>query len=217
MPPALAAPDGPDPEDGGFVPSKEEVLAAREQALAGMAPEQTGRLRELVTGANQWWEWGYLYENIFGRLENPDDPAWNYFDQTGEIQIGWAWDGGLDKNTVCREEQLTEEAFYAQYGTRVVTENRYDAEDFIAWIDALRAQAQDKALRADLQYLMEETRLARETHKMEHANNLYKMLHDMDYFLLRYGPEDLGPYVREPAISSEYYGMLSLYEGREDA
>ena len=58
---------------------------------------------------------------------------------------------------------------------------------------------------------MDETALARETHAMEHANNIYKKLHDLDYFLLRYGPTDMGVYVEDPSTVSKYYGTLSYY------
>ena len=46
---------------------------------------------------------------------------------------------------------------------------------------------------------------------MEHANNAYKALHDLDYFLLRYGPADVGPYVTDDSTVSTYYGTLSVY------
>lgn len=40
---------------------------------------------------------------------------------------------------------------------------------------------------------------------------LYKALHDMDHFLLRYGPKDVGPYVSDATTVTKYYGMLSVY------
>jgi len=58
---------------------------------------------------------------------------------------------------------------------------------------------------------IEETKLAMETHEMEHANNIYKVLHDMDYFLLRYGIEDVGVYTLDDSIVSKYYGVLNVY------
>ena len=35
---------------------------------------------------------------------------------------------------------------------------------------------------------MDQTEQAKETHRMEIVNDIYKKLHDLDYFLLRYGP-----------------------------
>lgn len=198
-------------EEVPFVPSKNEVLAAREQVLEGMTSEQIERLTELIIGANMWWEYGYLYENIFSKLEDPNALTWNYFDQTGEIHIGWAIDADLDPDTVCAEENITKDEFYAKYGARVVTNNPHNADDFISWLGDIIAGVQNEYLRADLQYIADEMQLAKEGHIMEHANNAYKMLHDMDYFLLRYGPEDVGKFVRDRSTVSKYYDMLSIY------
>lgn len=205
------AADLSDVEEVPFVPSQDEVLAARELALEGMTSEQIERLTELITGANMWWEYGYLYENIFSKLEDPDGLTWNYFDQTGEIHIGWAINADLDPEAVCAEENITKDEFYAKYGARAVTNNPYNADDFISWLEDIIAGVQNEYLRADLQYIADETQLAKEGHVMEHANNAYKMLHDMDYFLLRYGPVDVGQFVRDKSTVSKYYGMLSIY------
>lgn len=198
-------------ENRPYAPSEEQVLSAREKALAGMTKEQVLRLKRIVKRANLWWEHQYFYSNIFGRLEDPDDLCWNYFDKTGEIQIGWAYDGKLDKDKVCAREKLTEGQFYAKYGTQVVTENEHTADDFVAALDELTAAAKSETLRSVLGYIREEARLAAEQHSMEHANNEYRALHDLDYFLLRYGPKDVGPYVTDDSTISKYYGTLPFY------
>lgn len=161
--------------------------------------------------ANLDWEHRYLDSNIFGRLEDSDDLEWNRFEQTGEIQIGWTWDGKLggDVDAVCREKNITKDEFYAQYGKRIVTENHEDADGFAERFSKLRDTVQDEALKADLQYIIDEMQLAKDTHEMAHANNLYQKLHDLDYFLLRYGPEDIGKYVRDRSTAEKYYGTLS--------
>lgn len=203
------APSVPEmPPDGTEAPS---VLAARERALEGMTEEQVQRLKEAVMAANLDWEHRYLDSNIFGRLEDPDDLEWNRFEQTGEIQIGWTWDGKLggDIDAVCREKNITKDEFYAQYGKRIVTENHEDADGFAERFSKLRDTVQDEALKADLQYIIDEMQLAKDTHEMAHANNLYQKLHDLDYFLLRYGPEDIGKYVRDRSTAEKYYGTLS--------
>lgn len=46
---------------------------------------------------------------------------------------------------------------------------------------------------------------------MEYANSLYQKIHDPDYFLLRYGPADVGPYVEDDSTITKYYGTLSVY------
>jgi hypothetical protein len=55
------------------------------------------------------------------------------------------------------------------------------------------------------------TNLATETHEMEYANEIYKIVHDLDYFLLRYGIEDVGKYTKDGSIVAKYYGVLNVY------
>ena len=44
---------------------------------------------------------------------------------------------------------------------------------------------------------MDQTGQAKETHRMEIVNDIYKKLHDLDYFLLRYGSKDVAKYVKD--------------------
>lgn len=52
---------------------------------------------------------------------------------------------------------------------------------------------------------------AEETHNVEYIENIYKIVHDMDYFLLRYGPEDVGKYTKDSSMLTKYYGVLNVY------
>ena len=81
--------------------------------------------------------------------------------------------------------------------------NRFDANNFIALMDEIKATVKNKELKDDLQRIIDETKLAKETHEMEHANNVYKLLHNMDYYLLRYGLEDVGKYVKDNSTISK--------------
>lgn len=195
------------------VPSKEEVLAMRAAVLEGMSEEQIERLTENVKVANLQMERAYLNENLFGKLEDKDSLYWNYFDASGDIQIDWAYYGDYQEMKDIRtNENLTLDEFYKKYGTPVMTYNRFDAENFITLMEEMQDSVQHEGLRADLQSIIDETRLAADTHEMEHANNVYKLLHDMDYFLLRYGPEDVGKYTDDASVVSQYYGTLSVYQ-----
>ena len=44
-------------------------------------------------------------------------------------------------------------------------------------------------------------------------SKIYYKLHDLDYFLLRYGPDDVGPYVWDDSCVRTYYGSLKVYDG----
>ena len=193
-------------------PESEEVLAARELALEGISEEEAERLTENIKTANLVLEQAYMYDNIFGKLEDKDSLYWNYFDQTGEIQIGWAYEGDIVKKEVMEEENLTEEDFYSKYGSPVVAENHYDAEAFAELLADMKSTVNNENLQNDLQQIIDNTKLAAETHEMEYANNIYKLVHDMDYFLLRYGPDDVGSYVQDKSMISRYYGTLSFYD-----
>ena len=195
-----------------FTPSEDEVLEARKIALEGMSSQEIERLTDTIIYVNIVFEHLYMEKNIFGVLSDPNALYWNRFHETGEIQIGWAVDGDVDMEAVCQQEHLSEEEFYAQYGTPVVMENPYDADDFIALIEEMKAPVQNEALKADLQEIMDLMELAKNTHVMEYVNSMYKKIHDLDYFLLRYGPTDVGPYVEDDSTITKYYGTLSMYQ-----
>lgn len=170
------------------LPLKEDVLAMRETVLEGMSKEEIERLTENIKVANLRLESAYLYDNVFGKLSDQDSLYWNYFEQKGEIQIGQKQDG-----------------------TPVTVYNRFDADNFVNLIQEMQRTVQNEALVADLQQLIDLTVLAMETHEVEYANSIYKILHDLDYFLLRYGIEDVGKYVMDASVVSKYYGVLVVY------
>ncbi|MCM1039896.1 MAG: DUF5050 domain-containing protein [Ruminococcus sp.] len=168
-------------------PSKEEILAMREQVLEGMSEEEIERLKENIKVANQQMESAYLDDNLFEKLEDTEHLYWNYFDQKGDIQI-------------------------KEYGDSITVYNRFDAENFAALLEEMKESVHNEKLRDDLQKLIDETLLASETHEVEHVVTIYQMLHDMDYYLLRYGLEDVGKYVQDISTIAKYYGVLSVYE-----
>ena len=89
-----------------YVPTEEDVLAARQQATEGMSQQQIENLTEVVKTANLWLEHKYMNGDFFEQLSDPNNLYWNYFHQTGEIQIGWAVDGGLDMDAVCEQKSF---------------------------------------------------------------------------------------------------------------
>lgn len=175
------------------IPSKEQVAAMREIVLEGMSDEETGRLTENIKVANLRMESAYLNDNIFEKLSDKDSLYWNYFDKKGDIQIDWEYNGGYDDMKA------------------VMVYNRFDADNFIDLIQDMQKSVHNELLIADLQQLIDLTILAKETHEMNYVNDIYKILHDMDYFLLRYGIEDVGKYTQDASVLSNYYGILITY------
>ncbi|MBO4982130.1 MAG: hypothetical protein J6C84_09615 [Lachnospiraceae bacterium] len=195
-----------------LVPSKEEVLAMRETVLEGMSDEEIERLTENIKVANLQLESAYLNDNIFDKLSDKDSLYWNYFDQKGDIQIGWTYDGSYsERKAIMEAEGISQSEFYEKYGTPVMEYNRFDATNFINLIQDMQSSVHNELLAADLQQLIDLTSLAAETHEMEYANEIYKILHDLDYFLLRYGIEDVGKYTKDGSVVSTYYGVLNVY------
>lgn len=191
-------------------PTKEDVFAMREKVLGGMTDDEKERLTENIKVANLQMERAYLNDNIFKKLEDKDSLYWNYFDQKGDIQIGWTYDS--NKKAVMNEEGITENEFYQKYGEPVIVYNRFDGVNFVELIQDMQKSVHDEKLYADLQQLIDLTNLATETHEMECANDIYKILHDMDYFLLRYGIEDVGKYTQDGGVVAKYYGVLKVYQ-----
>lgn len=195
------------------VPSKEEVLAMRELVLEGMTNEEMERLTENIKVANLQLESAYLNDNIFEKLSDKDSLYWNYFDQSGDIQIGWSYNGDYaDIKKIMDEEGLSKNEFYKKHGEPVMQYNRFDADNFIDLIEDMKKSVQNELLVADLQQLIDLTSLAAQTHEMEYANEIYKILHDLDYFLLRYGIEDVGKYTTDGSVVAKYYGVLNVYQ-----
>lgn len=204
--------DGSPAASKSSAPTKEEVLAMRKKVLEGMSGEEVGRLTENIKVANLCMESAYLNDNLFEKLEDPESLYWNYFDEKGDIQTGWAYDGSRQEmRDIIKQENLSTEEFYEKYGTPVMVYNRFDAVNFIELIREMKESVKDEGLRDDLQKIMDETDLAAKTHEMEHAYLVYQMLHDMDYYLLRYGVEDVGKYVKDISTVIKYYGVLSVY------
>lgn len=208
------------PEQAGNkvkAPQKSEVTAMKDMVLEGMSEEDITALCSVIKAANHTIEQRAIYDNLFDRLSKPGDLTWNYFDQSGEIQIGWACDGDISIQEVMATEGLTEDEAYAKYGGKVITYNEYSAEDFAQMMEKIRDTVTNNALRRDLQQIIDETRFAAKTHDVAHVEKLYHILHDMDYFLLNYRLDTEGEYIRDKSTISRYYGALSLYAGSQES
>lgn len=193
-------------------PSKEEVLAMREAVEDGMSEEEISRIKENIKVANSVLERAYLYDDLFGRLADPEDLYWNYIDQKGDIQVGWTLYGAPDYDA---SSGLTYSEYQEKYQEPVTVYNRFDADNFIDLMTEMRDSLKTELLKEDFDHLIENTKLAKETHEAEYINEIYHILHDMDYFLFRYGIEDVGKYVDDTSTVGKYYGALSVYSDTE--
>lgn len=195
-------------------PTMAEVEAARALALEGMSEAEVDRITEFMKTTNRAFESICLRDNWFADLSDPENLYWNRFVTTGEkVHIGWAYDAEVDKDSICREENLTDDEFYQLYANAVYVEVEYDLHDLAEKLEEIRATVNNEALRTDLQTLIDLAKDTYENRKVENLEQMLKILHDMDYFLLRYGPS-MAPTFEDPYDQSyltTYNGTLTIY------
>lgn len=190
-------------------PSKDEVLSKRAQVLNGMSNEEVDYMNQTIKDINIKLEQTIMWNNGLVRLSDPEDMLWNLLSHTGEVQIGWAYEEEALK--IKKNTELSEDEFNEQYGTEVMQYNAYTAEDFIACMEKLRESTNCEDFKKDFDQLIDNMEKAKETHNVEYIETIYKIVHDMDYFLLRYGPEDVGKYTKDSSTVNKYYGVLNVY------
>lgn len=171
-------------------PTEAEVLEMRAAVTEGMSEEESERITENIKIANLTMENAYFNEELFGRLSDPEDLYWNYIDEKGDIQIGWAG----EKNDI-----------------PVIVYNRFDAENFITLMEEMRDSMKSELLKADFNNMIQCMEQAKETHDVKYIEEIYHVLHDMDYFVFRYGIKDVGAYVTDKSTVSKYYDALEAY------
>lgn len=195
-----------------FVPDADAVETARASALSGMSDEEAQRLKDNIRIANQTLESAYLYGSLFDNLTDRNDLNWNYIDQKGDIQIGWGHDYSADQmSAICEEENLSETQFCEKYGVPVMDYNHFDADNFMVLLEDMKTSVHNPELTDCLELLISYTRDAKHTHDVTFIEKIFHLLHDMDYFLLRYGLEDDAPFVQDASLIRKYFGTLPFY------
>ncbi|MBR5577766.1 MAG: hypothetical protein IKW28_02085 [Lachnospiraceae bacterium] len=195
-------------KEGKKAPTREEVLELRKLVTEGMTEEEITRLSENIKVANLTMEEAYLYDSLFERLEDPEDLYWNYVDDKGEIQIGW----DLSEKHYVAASGLTRNEWGEKYGKPIMVYNRFHAENFIALMEEMRDSIHHEVWQEDFNILIEKMEMAKKTHDVKYMIELYRILHDMDYFLLRYGPEDVGKYTKDDSTVNKFYGVLLVHD-----
>ena len=190
-------------------PDKATVLTMRSAALEGMSPESIKRLKTVISNANLRLERHLIFEDLQDHLSNPDDGTWKYLDVTGEFIIGYAYKSeDMDKK---EQLGLTEEEFQKKYGEPVYATSDYDAKAILQILGELEESVYNESFRKNFEALSDLVQKAKDTHDVNCVINIYRILHDMDYYLLRYGPEDVGKYMQDKTTLLKYYGVLEDY------
>lgn len=192
------------------IPTKESVEYMRKIVLEGMEQDEIDKMTEDIKMANLVLENAIMHNQLLERLENPNDLYWNYIDCSGKFQIGWAFEENsiYDKRTA----DLTEEEFNKKYGKPVMAYSEYDAERFIDIMSEHKESINSERLNKDFANLINYMVSAQKFHDVKYIKQIYEILHDMDYFLLRYGLEDVGKYTKDNSTITKYYGVLNVYK-----
>ena len=192
------------------VPTQEEVEKKRDEVLNGMGEEEIDQLKEAIKVENLALENSFVWDNLERKLSDSESLMWNLIDKTGLVQIGWEYDPEVYKEK--KTYEMTMEDFLEKYGKPVMINNGKDADTFCRQMEELKSTIKNEALRKDFDHLISNMRLARETHDVTYIRNVYEILHDMDYYLLRYGPTEMKPYVSDLSLVCTYYGVLEVYK-----
>lgn len=197
-------------EEMMLVPTKEEVLEMRKEVLEGMSEEEIDRLKENIKLLNLELERKQLNENLFSKLSDPENLYWNYIDHKEYIQIGWKLKDG--DRFIASKTELTQKEYLEKYGEEIIEYNRLAADDYIQIFTELHESIHHEVLKQDFQKIILSFEKAKETHDVVFIEDIYKIVHDMDYFLFRYGIEDMRTFVDDMSTVSIYYGVLAVYE-----
>lgn len=203
-----------DAKEEVVVPTEAEVLAMRKVVLENMAEDDITHLINVVKSTNLSMERDYLYGNNLENMEDPESLTWNYIDNVGEIHVGWAFNtDDLKWKTMYN---LSDEEFYKQYGQRVIAYNDVNGEVFIEHMTEIKETIYNEALKKDFDALIWNMEQAIETHDVEYMYQIYRIFHDMDYFLLRYGITAMAGYVSDYSTVAKYYGVLEVYKNSKN-
>lgn len=213
-----------------FYPLEEEVEEVRKTALVGMSEEEIDGLTTYVKDYHNWLEARLLYDNWESRLSDQDNVAWNFIDRTGEVQAGWCLEeipsyyleaGEAERRKYLQEKYpeygtVSLEELSEKYGEPYYEESRYGAETVIQRMKELTASAENKAFQSDVEKLCNALQQAKDTHEVGYVMQAHEILHDMEYFLLRYSPRDVAPYTQDKSLSGKYYGVLEVWKARRE-
>lgn len=215
--------------DDTFFPTEEETEEVREVALRGMSGEETEAFTDYLKMYHNWLEAKLLYDDWETRLYDKESAAWNFIDQSGTVEAGWTLEWDPESHLKTAEEQraymkekypeygeISLEALSRKYGEPYYQENHYGADTVIQRVNELTVSAENEAFRRDVESLCTALQQAKDTHEADCVMQAHEIVHDMEYFLLRYSPRDVAPYTQDKSLSGRYYGALEVWKAWRD-
>ena len=197
---------------GPIQPTKAEVLKMRKKVLAGMTEEEIRQLTKLVHKGNYVGESNYLPANKFSDYQNKNSLYWNLLTNSGDVIVGYGFDSTVPPYG--QVSGMTEEEYNEKYGTPVVvSDNEPIRERFYSYMGNIEKLLKTDLLDDDFNEMKRYMGLAIDTHDVKYLHEIYYKLHDLDYYLFQYGPEDVSPDVAYASSIEIFYGRLHIYEG----
>ena len=80
----------------------------------------------------------------------------------------------------------------------------------------LTGTAENEAFETDVENFCNAMQQAKDTHEVNYVLQALEILHDMEYFLLRYSPQDVAPYTQGRSLARKYYGVLEVWKAWQE-
>ena len=190
------------------VPSEKKIDRTREEIFKGLKESDRKAVIDKIKYYNLAIEHAYLWDNLFQKMKDSDNLHWNLLYEKGEVQIGWAFETGEEYNP--EKTKLSESEYNKKYGQKVTCHNEITADDFIKEMRNIQQLFKNEAIQSDFEAIIENMKQAKRTRDVEYLINIYRILHDMDYYLFR-DKGEIEEYLKDTSLIDEYYGVLEVY------
>lgn len=165
-------------------PAPETAQNAHERALSGLSQGDEEKVREKIRELHYYMEWQFTNNLIREKLVDPDSVYWETWERTGIFHFPG-------------ESPL---------------EKLYDGNCLIEDLQEIIDIVRDEKLAADLKVMQQVTRKAVDQHDFSCLEELHRMLHDCDYWLINYPPVCKTPPGDWEGLKV-YFGVLGSFAG----
>lgn len=139
-------------------PSEEQCKAAQKRVLSGLSTKERQTVQDDIRAMHMNMESEFIEKDIRTVLKSPSNPNWEFWEHTGTVSIA---------------------------GEETV-DNPRDGDTFIRNLQKIYDIAEDTDLKADIRKMQECVRSAVKNHDVNKLDELHKMLHDCDYWVVNY-------------------------------
>jgi len=139
-------------------PSEEQCKAAQKRSLSGLSTKERQTVQDDIRGMHMNMESEFIEKDIRTILKSPSNPNWEFWEHTGTVSIAG----------------------------EATVDNPVDGEVWIQALQKIYDIVKDTDLKADIQKMQDCVRSAVKNHDVNKLDELHKMLHDCDYWVVNY-------------------------------